>query len=236
MRSDRSTTRDSQRSIIRRSRDRIGSVLGAESPRGRVTVTLANWITLFRLAIVPIFWYFILDESMTLRIYATFLFIFGALSDLWDGRLARRYSQITAFGAFMDPLADKLLVLSAYWALLIRENYGIYLIPAFTFVILITLREVGITLLRIWKIGDGSSVVTSIWGKIKTIVQLVALILILLLLNLRDILIDKGLKHELLVSDSFYLFVNILFFICMVSSIISGLLYLRRGSRRSRNL
>ena len=75
-------------------------------------ITAANWLTLIRLVVVPLFWYGFLSDSPLLRVLATILFIGGALTDLYDGKLARKRSEETAFGNFMDQLADKLLVLS----------------------------------------------------------------------------------------------------------------------------
>jgi len=221
------------RAAVRRGRDKIGTVLGSESPNGQVMVTAANWLTLFRLAIIPFFWLTFFSQSVSMRIIATLLFILGALSDLWDGKLARRSGQITPFGDFMDPLADKLLVLSAFIALLIREPFGIYLLTAIFWVSLITLREAWITLLRIWIIEGGSSLATSSWGKWKTGIHLTTLILTLVLLNLRDIINAYGKDTGVLSSTSFYLFVNILFFICMIPSIVSGLLYISAGRKKN---
>ncbi|MFH0765245.1 MAG: CDP-diacylglycerol--glycerol-3-phosphate 3-phosphatidyltransferase [Calditrichota bacterium] len=217
--------------MLKRHREIIGSILGADSPQGRVTVTVPNWLTLIRLAIVPVFWWCFLETPAYLRIAATFLFIVGALSDLWDGMLARRLGQETAFGNFMDPLADKLLTLSAFWAILLRESFGVWLIPAAVCVGLITLREAAITILRTWAIGGGSSLVTSLWGKWKTGIQIVTLIWGLLLLNLGDLLPPHSITATWLQSLWFDFMMTGLFLLSAVSSLISGALYISGGLR-----
>lgn len=217
-------------SAFRRSRDKIGSILGAESPRGRVMITAANRLTLIRLVVVPLFWYGFLSDSPLLRVSATILFIGGALTDLYDGKLARKRSEETAFGNFMDPLADKLLVLSAYWALMIREDFNGLFILALVWISLITLREIGLTLMRIFAVSGGSSLVTSIWGKWKTGVQLTTLIFTLLALNLRDFLIIYEYSSSLFKGTGFFILVNILLFLCASTSLISGGIYLKEAS------
>ena len=231
MNQDKEKNGNSARTTIARGKERIGSVLGAESPSGKVTVTAANWLTIFRLVVVPFFWVTFFSPSYSIRIIGTILFILGALSDLWDGRLARKHRHVTPFGNFMDPLADKLLTLSAYWAIFLREDFGRFIILGLVCILLITIREVGITMLRILAIESGSSVVTSIWGKVKTTVQLVTIILLLLLFNSRSLLIEYELEYKLFTSDAFLIFVNVLFIICAFTSIVSGLLYLRRDDK-----
>ncbi len=230
MSSSTSKTDKNNFSAFQRGREKIGSVLGAESPRGRVMITAANWLTLIRLAVVPLFWYSFLNDSPLLRVLASILFIGGSLTDLYDGKLARKRREETAFGNFMDPLADKLLVLSAYWALLIREDFSGLFTLALVWISLITLREVGLTLMRILAVSSGGSLVTSIWGKWKTGVHLTTLIFTLLALNLRDLLIFYGNPTSLFKGDGFFILVNILLFLSAVSSLISGGLYLKETS------
>ena len=206
-----------------------------ESPEGQVTITVANYLTLGRLVVVPIFWVFFFSDSWSLRTAATILFSVGAITDLWDGKLARRFDQVTRFGNFMDPLVDKVLILSAYWALVIRESFGVYTTLAVICVILISVREVGITFMRIWAMSGGSSLMTSAWGKWKTGVQLTTLILTLLLLNLRNIPGEPVPALSFLGGAWFYPFTVVLFVICAITSTVSGVLYIRGAfSNRTR--
>lgn len=213
---------------MKRVKERIGSVLGTEGGNGFVTITPANWLTILRLFIVPVFLYcFLFGNSLYLEILATLLFIIGAITDLIDGILARRRGEITPFGDFMDPLADKLLVLAAYWALWIREDFNGLAYLALIWIALMTAREVGLTLIRIWVMSEGSSVRTSSWGKWKTGIQLTTLIFTLLALNLRDILIAGQIKTTLFDGSGFFILVNFLLFSCALTSLVSGVLYLK---------
>ena len=216
--------------MLEESKNKIQSYLGSNRKQSRIFITHANKLTLLRLAIVPFFWYTFLSGSLLLEITATFLFIAAALTDLWDGKLARQRGEVTAFGNFMDPLADKLLVLSAYWALLIKEDFSGLFTLALVWIVLITLREAGLTLMRIFAVHTGSSVVTSIWGKLKTTVQLTTIIFTLVALNLRDILMQYGYPTTLFKGQGFFILVNVLLFLCVLTSWISGGLYLRGRS------
>lgn len=232
MSSDSIDSNGADQSVLEKSKNAIGAVLGTDSPDGRVLVTPANWLTMLRLAIVPFFWWMLYSPSLTHNLIATALFILGALSDLWDGRLARRNKQITPFGDFMDPLADKLLVLSAFWGILFREPFGAYFLTSLFWIILITSRETAVTFLRIWAIEGGSSLVTSAWGKWKTGIHLTVIILTLALFNLTDILIQADVNPAPLKTPVFYLFLDALLFLCMIPSVGSGILYFRGGNRK----
>lgn len=220
----------SDRRLWQRGREWLGAILGMEGPNGRITVTIPNYLTLIRLLIVPLFWYWFFGGRWSLEVTATLLFAFGAITDLWDGKLARRLGQVTPFGDFMDPLADKVLVLSGYWAILLREEIGVAEVLAYIWVVLITLREIAITLLRIWTIGDGTSMVTSTWGKWKTAIQLTTLLFALVAFNVRDGLTAHNVWLPLqnwLHSEMFWGLINVLFFLSASSSLLSGALYLR---------
>jgi CDP-diacylglycerol--glycerol-3-phosphate 3-phosphatidyltransferase len=112
------------------------------------------------------------------HIIATIIFILAAFTDLFDGYLARRLAQITRFGEFLDPVADKLMVATALILISVEFNSIYITIPA----IIITCREIIISALREWmaEIGKRTSVAVSVVGKIKTTLQLGALILLLL--------------------------------------------------------
>ncbi len=213
---------------------RIGEVLGSDTPRGRVTVTIPNYLTIGRFLVVPFFWYGFFSTGLGLQMTATVLFALGAISDLWDGKIARLRGEITAFGDFMDPLADKLLVLSGFWAILIRENLGAWEAFATIWVVVITIRELALTLLRMSVIRSGSSMVTSGWGKWKTGVQLTSLLFAMVAYNLRDYLIGIGEPWNLLGGSELRATIAILFLLSAVTSVISGYLYLREGRIGSR--
>jgi CDP-diacylglycerol--glycerol-3-phosphate 3-phosphatidyltransferase len=136
-------------------------------------VNIANALTVLRLAIVPIFVWFLLDGGAGARTIAFVAFALASVTDLLDGELARRRSLITDFGKIADPIADKALTGAA----LITLSYLGELAWWITAVIVI--REVAVTGLRFWVIRQGV-IAASRGGKIKTMLQVIAISLYVL--------------------------------------------------------
>jgi CDP-diacylglycerol--glycerol-3-phosphate 3-phosphatidyltransferase len=140
-------------------------------------LNIPNYLTLFRIALIPVF-VLMFFLPFTWSHFATAL-IFGlaAITDWLDGYLARRLGQISRFGAFLDPVADKLMVAVAL-VLLVQANPTVLLaIPA----LVIIGREIAISALREWmaEIGERAHVAVSSIGKVKTTVQMIAILLLL---------------------------------------------------------
>jgi CDP-diacylglycerol--glycerol-3-phosphate 3-phosphatidyltransferase len=203
-------------------------------------LNIPNLLTGLRFLLIPAIIALILSPHFGWQILGTFLFILAAVTDHLDGRLARRLRQVTAFGNFADPLADKLLTLSVFIAIALRSEFASIATYIALWVAIIAVREIGITVLRIWAISQGGSVATSIWGKAKTTAQLVTIITTLLLLNFRQI------AREIPESAAYYpgdpvviIAVHVLIIICMLLTVISGALYLmdtRFDLRKTRRL
>lgn len=141
-------------------------------------MNLPNKITIFRICMIPLFLIFMLMPDITNGKYiAAAIFIIAALSDLLDGYLARKHNLITNFGKFMDPLADKLLVSSA---LICFVELG--LLPAWIVVIIIS-REFIINGFRLIAIDNGVVIAAGWWGKIKTNVQMVMSVMLIINLD-----------------------------------------------------
>jgi CDP-diacylglycerol--glycerol-3-phosphate 3-phosphatidyltransferase len=139
--------------------------------------TIPNILTLIRIILIPVLVmvFYLLDEWS----YQVSAAIFGiaALTDLLDGYLARRLNQSSPFGAFLDPVADKLMVAVAL-VLLVQDNpYPWFAVPA----AIIIGREIAISALREWmsEIGARTKVAVSIIGKLKTTIQMIAILLLL---------------------------------------------------------
>jgi CDP-diacylglycerol--glycerol-3-phosphate 3-phosphatidyltransferase len=139
-------------------------------------MTTANKITLVRIAMIPFFIWFALQNDRTSQIIALILFCAASFTDFLDGYVARKYNQVTDFGKFVDPLADKLLVCAA---LLIFCEKGIF--PAWM-VFIILGREFIITSLRNVAAAKGRVLAATWTGKVKTCVQIAGIIIDFLLL------------------------------------------------------
>lgn len=134
-------------------------------------MTTANKITMVRILMIPFFIYFALQNDKTSFIVALVLFCAASFTDFLDGYVARKYNQVTDFGKFVDPLADKLLVTAA---LLIFIEKGIF--PAWM-VFIILAREFIITSLRNVAAAKGKVLAASWTGKVKTCVQIAGIII-----------------------------------------------------------
>jgi len=137
-------------------------------------MNLPNTLTLLRIAMIPIFVVVFYLPFKWSNLLACLVFSIAALTDLLDGYLARKLDQISRLGAFLDPVADKLMV-AVVLVLLVQQKPVLYLaLPA----AVIICREITISALREWmaELGARSKVAVSIFGKVKTVTQMVALI------------------------------------------------------------
>lgn len=139
--------------------------------------TLPNSLTLARVALIPVFiLVFYLPWSWG-QSAAAVIFVLASVTDWLDGYFARKLKQMSAFGAFLDPVADKLLVASSLLLLVGAGDRGYITIPA----IIIVGREIIISALREWmaEVGSRASVAVNYVGKVKTAMQMTAVILLL---------------------------------------------------------
>ncbi len=141
---------------------------------------IPNSLTVLRILLIPVFvgiFYLPVDmlDPYWVNFSATLVFSFAAMTDWLDGYLARRWNQISAFGAFLDPVADKLMVAAALIVLVELERTGAIV------ALIIIGREIAISALREWMagIGERGSVAVASLGKIKTAVQMIAILLLL---------------------------------------------------------
>ncbi len=139
--------------------------------------TIPNLLTGLRILLIPVFILFFYLPVPHANLAATLVFGLAALTDWFDGYLARRLKETSAFGAFLDPVADKLMVVTALVLLVERHPHVWFTVPA----IVIIGREITISALREWmaEVGESARVAVSMIGKIKTTVQMVALFLLI---------------------------------------------------------
>lgn len=171
----------------------------------------ANKLTLFRVVLVPVFMIFLLSDINNGHYIAAAIFIIASLTDTLDGHIARSRNQITNFGKFMDPLADKILVSAALISLIELGK-----VPAWAVVVIIA-REFAITGLRVLAASAGITIAASKLGKIKTITQLIAIIA--LLLN------NWPFKHINFPFD------QIMIYVAVFTTILSGIDYIYKNKQ-----
>lgn len=147
-------------------------------------MNLPNKLTLFRIILIPFFVFFLLTDYVGTagKYIALGIFAVASLTDLLDGKIARKYNLVTNFGKFMDPIADKLLVSSAFIAFV---QMG--LLPAWIVIILIA-REFIISGFRLVASDAGIVLAASWWGKFKTAFQMI--MCILLIINIDNKVMD----------------------------------------------
>ena len=138
-------------------------------------MNLPNKLTVVRIILVPFFVASMLIDFPLHSLVALILFAAASVTDMLDGKIARKRDLITDFGKFADPLADKILVLSA---LLCFVQLGLCDCVA---VIILLFREFTVTSIRLIAAAKGKVVAANIWGKVKTVVQMVSLICILVM-------------------------------------------------------
>src|ERR1051325_7332317 len=141
-------------------------------------MTVANRLTLLRLALVPAFMAFMIKDHFATRVLSLVIFVIASVTDLYDGIIARRTGTVTVIGTFLDPLVDKMLIAAALVGFVELQELHI---PAWMVVLIIS-REFLITGLRSLAASRGIVLAAERAGKFKTTSQVVAIILILLIL------------------------------------------------------
>ena len=139
-------------------------------------MNLPNKLTVLRVIMVPFFVFFMLTDvgGAANKWIALAIFVIASLTDMLDGKIARKYNLVTNFGKFMDPLADKLLVCSALICMIeLRE------LPAWMVIIIIS-REFIISGFRLIAAENGIVIAANYWGKFKTVSQMIMIILLLI--------------------------------------------------------
>lgn len=177
-------------------------------------MNLPNKLTILRIILIPVFMVLLLNFELTWL--AGIVFIVASVTDLVDGKIARKYNLVTNFGKFADPLADKLLVSSALIALCSTGRLGIPALGAWAAFIIIA-REFMVTGIRLVAAAEGKVIAAGMSGKIKTTIQMITVIYILF----SDLIIKIGLPEGIS-----YIFVNILVVASVIITVYSGMEYM----------
>lgn len=130
---------------------------------------LPNQLTVLRIILTPFFIYFFMNEDPNYKLISLFIFLAAALTDWYDGWLARKYNYITNWGKFWDPLADKILTSAAFIGLVINDFLPLWM------VLLVVIRDLFITILRGYADYKNITFSTSLYAKWKTFIQMIFL-------------------------------------------------------------
>jgi CDP-diacylglycerol--glycerol-3-phosphate 3-phosphatidyltransferase len=179
-------------------------------------LTIPNQLTILRIILTPVFIYLILQPSPLKQLYGSLVFTIGALTDWYDGWYARKFGVITRFGQFMDPLADKILVSSA---LIVFDKLN-YVFGWMVYVIIV--RDFLITFNRIYALSVGRPIITHVLAKWKTALQMLAIFMILIYINIRNFLLPNAPPYH----PQYFDVIGISMSIVTALTVISGAIYI----------
>lgn len=184
-------------------------------------MNLANKLTLLRIFLVPVFLVFIAFKAIPYgNLIATLIFVIASLTDKLDGYIARSRNQITSFGKLMDPLADKLLVTAALISLV---EYQV--VPSWAAVIIIA-REFAVSGLRTVAASEGTVIAASWWGKLKTVMQIVCIMILLIKINIESYLpLSNYINERQWLIKFFDVAPSLSLYLAVIITLISGIDY-----------
>jgi len=183
-------------------------------------MNLANRLTIIRIIIAPIFIILLLVDGAWTKYSTLLLFIIASLTDLYDGRIARARRMVTSFGKFMDPLADKIIVLGALICFVALGEVWAWM------VIIILAREVMITHLRFIGASKGIIIPAGRWGKHKTATQMIAVSVTLVVIAIKSTFVSFSISAPPLFLQILRYTPNTLVGLAVIMTIVSGVLYI----------
>lgn len=182
-----------------------------------------NKLTLGRMIATPVFMATMLINFPYHYLISLIIFAAASLTDMIDGKMARKYNLITDFGKFLDPLADKMLTTAAYLGFMFLFSEGSYGWQMTAILFIVLFREFTVSSLRLVTAKSGLVVAANIWGKLKTVSQMLGIVVALFAYVLIS---DFGLAQIQPVCD---IIITVLFWISAVLCVISGLIYLEQS-------
>ena len=182
-------------------------------------MNIANKLTVARIILTFVFMFFLFCQGLWAKVLSLAIFIFAALSDFLDGKIAQKRNMVTDFGRLMDPIADKILALAAFAAFVQMQ-----LIDAWMFVIIVS-REILITSLRLFALNKGKVLSAGKAGKHKTALQMLVIFSILGFIVLKEVMLTFFTWNPAW-EKFFRSAIFILMLITVVLTLHSGLYYL----------
>jgi CDP-diacylglycerol--glycerol-3-phosphate 3-phosphatidyltransferase len=178
--------------------------------------TLPNQLTILRIILTPVFIYFMIGGTAQSVLIGSVIFLLAAATDWYDGYFARRFNWITRWGQFMDPLADKILIAAALCIFAYLEYLHWWM------VIVMIVRDFMITFLRIFALQLGKSIVTSFLAKVKTFIEMAAILILLCYLNLPQLAIYQVQSFP----PAYTHWISLLFLAVTLLTVFTGIQYL----------
>lgn len=186
-------------------------------------MNLPNVLTIFRIILTVLFIYLFYQDGLGSRLLALIVFAFASLTDYFDGYLARKYNLITPFGKLMDPIADKFLILSAFFIFM-----QLHMIAAWMFITIFA-REIFVTGIRLVAVQRGVALAAEGAGKLKTVLQIVSIYFIIIFTILVRLDTDgqstQSLMRQALTG------INIFMFIVVFVTLWSGISFIWNNRR-----
>ena len=186
----------------------------------RAHITGPTKLTIFRMVLAVVFFILVLIPALPAHILSLITFVAGAISDLIDGKWARKYQKVTDLGAFLDPLADKMLINLAFLALVTMN-----IVPVWVFAIILV-RDFAVDGMRMMAAREGVTIAASYYGKLKTVFQLTALIILLVSLVFNWFSLLAGFAQFLTIIGLIALY------LALVLTVFSGVDYLVKGWKK----
>ena len=186
-------------------------------------MNLPNKLTMMRMILIPFMMFFYLADFIPHgigKIVALVIFAVAALTDLLDGKIARKYNLVTNFGKFLDPIADKVLTSAAFFLFMADGT-----IPAPWGVIVVTIiitREFAVSALRLLASSKGKVLAADIWGKAKTMVTMIALPVCFVV----SYLVSSGFNLPAIAIDSVAIVSYVMIGVATVLTLLSGVNYI----------
>lgn len=189
-------------------------IKGKKNKKGCFNMNLPNRLTLVRMILTPIFLVVFMAEFIPYHYFwGLLIYSAGCITDFLDGKIARKQNIVTVFGQLADPVADKILTTAALLVLMDAGLCSLYV------VFIVLTREFAVSSFRLVAGAQGVVIPANIWGKIKTISQMVFTILIMLLMSLASFgVLPEAFPLEILS--------NVLLWITAVLAVISGVIYI----------
>ena len=184
-------------------------------------MNLPNKLTILRAIMIPFFLVFLYMSPGWSKWVALVIFIAASLTDMLDGKIARKYNLVTNFGKFLDPIADKILVVAA---MILFVEMG--RLPAWIPIIVI-FREFAVSGYRLIAVqNSGKVIAANVWGKLKTVTQMIAIMLAFIDKNPFGAILTMQLTG---MEFAINLIVTLMMIICVIATVFSGWDYIKSG-------